>query len=45
MSLDKMRELLSRYKIPFNYVCKISGDDEYISTPGPLEVAVFEETF
>lgn len=45
ISLERMGELMSRYEIPPEYVCRILSNDKYISTPDPLEVFVCEETF
>lgn len=45
MSSKRMGELISRYKIPPKYVCRVPSDDQHISTPGPMEVVVCEETF
>lgn len=45
MTLERMGELVSRYRIPLEFMCRIPNDGEYIFTPNPLEVVVCEETF
>lgn len=35
---------MQKYRVPFDYVYKILGDNEYIFGPSPLEVAICEET-
>lgn len=45
ISLDGMSELMLRYKVPPNYIYRISGDDEYVLRASPLEVVICEESF
>lgn len=45
MSLKRIGELTSRYKVPSKYMYRIPSDNKYISNFGPLKVVVCEETF
>lgn len=45
MLSERIGELMLRYEIPSEYLCKILGNDKYISSPSPLKVAMCEETF
>lgn len=40
-----MREIITEYRVPSKFVCKLLGGSECISFPSPLEVAVCKETF
>lgn len=40
MTLKRMRELVSRYRIPPKYVCKLPSDDDCISYSGLTEVFI-----
>lgn len=42
---ERMSKLMLRYRVPPNYICRILSDDEYVSTLGPLKVAVCEGEF
>lgn len=44
-SSKRMDALVLRSGVPPDYVCRILGDEKYISSPSPLEVAICEETF
>lgn len=35
MTIEKISELMSKYKVPSDYICKIPAISEYVSTPGP----------
>lgn len=45
MISDKMKELVLRYRVPLEYVYRLLGDDECISCPSPMKVAICEEIF
>lgn len=40
-----MTKIMLRYKVPPEFVCRVSGNSKCISYPNPMEVAVSEETF
>lgn len=43
--VERMDELVLRYSVPSNYVCRVPTINKYISTRGSLEISVYEETF
>lgn len=45
MLLERMGKLMLQYEVPFDYIYRILSNDEYIFGPGPLEIAICEETF
>lgn len=45
ISKKRMNELVLRYRGLPSYICRVSHNDEDVSTLGPLEVSVFEESF
>lgn len=44
MSSRRMTELVSSYRVPADYVCRILGNNVYAFMPSPLEVVVCEES-
>lgn len=44
ISSERMNVLVLKYRMPSNYVYRIPDDDEYVSTLGPLKVAMCEES-
>lgn len=40
-----LRKIITRYHISPNFVYEVLNFDEYISTPGPLEVVFYEKAF
>lgn len=40
MTTKRLGELVARYGVLSNYVCRGPIIDEYISIPGPLEISV-----
>lgn len=45
MNAERIEELVLRYGVPSNYICRIPSIDEYGSMPGPLEIGMCEEIF
>lgn len=45
MMVKRVREIVFRYGVPPEFVCKLSGDSEYIFYSSPIEVTMSEETF
>lgn len=42
---ERIRELVSRYGVLTEYVCRLLSDNKCISYPDPREVVVCEEIF
>lgn len=45
ISIERMSELVLRYKVSPGYIYRIPTDDEYVSTLGHLEVGVCDKSF
>lgn len=45
ITVERMSELVLRYKMPSGYICKILAINEHGSTPGPLKIGVCKESF
>lgn len=45
LKLEQIREIVSRYRVPLEFVCRLLGGSKCISCPGSVDVAVCEETF
>lgn len=45
MTVEKMIELGLRYEVPLGYAYMVPNTNEYVSTLGPLEISVSEESF
>lgn len=45
MIAKRIREIMLRYGVPFEYLYRLPGDSECISYPDLIEVTVCKETF
>lgn len=45
ISSKRMGELILRYDVPTENMCRTSSDKKYVSNPSPLKVAICKETF
>lgn len=42
---EQLREIVSKYRMPPEFMRRLLDDGECISYPGPMKVAMCEETF
>lgn len=45
MTVEKMNELVLRYRVPASCICKIPTVSKYVSTLSPLKISVYKESF
>lgn len=45
MSIERIHDVVLRYRIPLGYMYRIPSDGKYVSTPRPLKVSVCKESF
>lgn len=45
VTIKRMDELVSRYGVSFNYICRVPTISKYVSMLGLFEIGVREETF
>lgn len=45
MSIERMHDFVSRYKISPGYIYRIPSNGEHMSTPGPLNFSTCEKSF
>lgn len=45
ISHGHLNQIITRYHILLDFICRVPNHDEYVSTLGPLEVTCYEEAF